>query len=62
MNCDNLEQLLAQKIFDFVIIIELETPQHNITTLYGIQALWKNILKDSQSYMLHTVACKLYQA
>jgi hypothetical protein len=47
MNCDILEQLLTQQFFNFVIIIELETPQHNIKTLYGIQALGKNILKNS---------------
>jgi hypothetical protein len=41
MNCDTLEQLLTEQIINFVTIIELETPQHNIKTLYGIQALGK---------------------
>jgi hypothetical protein len=41
MNCDILEQLLTQEIVYFVTITELETPQHNIKTLYGIKALEK---------------------
>jgi hypothetical protein len=41
MNCDILEQLLTQQIVNFVTIIELETPQDKIKTLYGIQTLEK---------------------
>jgi len=39
MSCYILEQLLTQQIVNFVTIIELETPKHNIKTLYDIQAL-----------------------